>query len=534
MALSEAEELELLELEEQEHLSTQKQMAAPSLLSEEAPEGDFVAEDAGPSGLESLGRGLSQGSTLGFQDELSPMLERGFAKLFGDKDTKALYASKSNEDLRNTYRDQNKAAQEANPGLYTTGQVTGSTPLMLATGGGSGLGAAAATNAAFSGLNTLGESESSNISDLAKEGLTSAAIGGTLGAGFNLAGKGLSKAGKYLAPKAKKAAEEFAVASVGRKNSVLKDLLYKDQVDDLGRELLDSGVVGLKDSSDDILGKVDALKRTRGKQLGRIVEEADELIKAEDAVLSTGALKKDLKDNFIRQLKGEIGRADDANAVEDYLNRNFFDVMKKNKQNEVSLSTLRELRGKIDDQITKFGGPTPDVGRQETLRELRGFLEKRAEGQFGKLDDQVGLPLKDLYTGAKQKFGLAANAKQLADDTRLRSQRNNMFGLTETIIGAGSGAGAAYASQDPTSTIATGLGTMALVKGVRGRGYQVSAVVLDKLSKKLASDPSKLGKYAGPLMNASRKGAQNLAVTNYVLQQTDPEYRQTLDGLSEE
>jgi hypothetical protein len=92
---------------------------------------DAPADNSDISQGESFGRGAGQTATLGFQDEISPLFERGFAKLFGDQATQDLYDSKSNDQLRDTYRDQNDNAQQANPLSYLGGQLVGGARLLL-------------------------------------------------------------------------------------------------------------------------------------------------------------------------------------------------------------------------------------------------------------------------------------------------------------------------------------------------------------------------------------------------------------------
>lgn len=109
--------------------------------------GASVPEKTGAG--ESFARGAAQGATLGFQDELSPYVERLIANVVGNKDVRDLYASKTNEDLRSTYRAQNKLAEKSHPGAYLGGELAGgigaTAPLLPAapTAGGLTLGALA-------------------------------------------------------------------------------------------------------------------------------------------------------------------------------------------------------------------------------------------------------------------------------------------------------------------------------------------------------------------------------------------------------
>lgn len=129
--------------------------------------------ESGPDREEAALRGAAQGATLGTQPMTSPLLERFYAKLFGDDQTKQLYNNLSNDDLKKTYVEQNQAAMQAHPDAYVGGQVLGSLPAALATGG------AASEAAGAAGLGKVGTA--------LLNGAGQAATQGTLGAvqGYN-------------------------------------------------------------------------------------------------------------------------------------------------------------------------------------------------------------------------------------------------------------------------------------------------------------------------------------------------------------
>ena len=187
MALSPQEELELLELEEQEY---------------QASKGKVTPQET-VSALESGARGLVQGASLGFGDEIQGGAEALWEKAFsGDQTALA--------DLYNKHRDSarsaNQAAQDANPASYMGGQAAGAVGLGLATGGTSSIGGLAALGAA--------EGLGSSNADLTQGDYLGAAkdtaIGGALGGALGVAGKQLSNLAPKAVPLAKGALEEIA------------------------------------------------------------------------------------------------------------------------------------------------------------------------------------------------------------------------------------------------------------------------------------------------------------------------------------
>lgn len=100
---------------------------------------------------ESFARGMGQGATFGFQDELSPSVERalgsgeqalgyGLQAIGADKMGRRMIESgQPSADLdykiaRDEYRADNKLAKEAHPGYSAAGNVVGGLPAAIATG----------------------------------------------------------------------------------------------------------------------------------------------------------------------------------------------------------------------------------------------------------------------------------------------------------------------------------------------------------------------------------------------------------------
>lgn len=155
-----------------------------------------VEEEIGQ--LESGLRGTAQGVSFGFADEITGALE-------------SLLSDKTYEQARDESRANYKAAQEANPITYGTGQVVGAVAPALATGGTS-LGALAAQGAAQG----LGSSEA----DLLKGDVLGAARDTAIGAGTGVAVGAAGKALGAAVPKAVRGAqnivEDVATAPMGQ------------------------------------------------------------------------------------------------------------------------------------------------------------------------------------------------------------------------------------------------------------------------------------------------------------------------------
>lgn len=144
------------------------------------PDDDY--SDSGISTLESGVRGLGQGATFGFEDEIRGGILGGYDALTGDESFSDAY-SRNRDEIRTL----NEQAREANPAAYMGGEVLGGIASGVAaaplTGGASFAGGAArmaGTLGAQGAVAGLGYSEAEDLGGMA----TSAAIGGVLGAGL--------------------------------------------------------------------------------------------------------------------------------------------------------------------------------------------------------------------------------------------------------------------------------------------------------------------------------------------------------------
>lgn len=163
------------------------------------PPGFKLDETADTSKLESLGRGLAQGGSFGFADELSAGVQ-------------APFSDKTYTDIRDENRLQDKAAQESNPKTFLSGQVGGGVASALIPFGGQ-LGKAAQIGrlAVEGGIAGLGTSEA----DLTKGEVGGAAIDTLKGAGMGAgAGVALGAAGKVLGKALGKGGTKVAEESV--------------------------------------------------------------------------------------------------------------------------------------------------------------------------------------------------------------------------------------------------------------------------------------------------------------------------------
>ncbi len=146
------------------------------------------------SDLEDIARGIGQGATVGFGDEIAGAVEATGDVLFKDSKLADWYQQYRKHQQESEAA--NKASQDRSPWLYGAGDVAGSVGAGILTGGAGlaagagnvGLKSALMTGAKLGALEGLGRSEH-NIEQplgLGKDVASSAAVGGVVSGGFNL------------------------------------------------------------------------------------------------------------------------------------------------------------------------------------------------------------------------------------------------------------------------------------------------------------------------------------------------------------
>lgn len=172
--------------------------------------------------LESGARGLAQGATLGFADEIAG----GAEALFTDKP----YAQARDESRANF-----KRAEDVNPNTYLAGELGGglATAVVPGLSAARGIKGAMGLGAAVGGISGLGASEADNASDMALD------FG--KGAGVGAVGGGALKAIPAMGRGMKGVIDDVATAPLQRPASgmVAKTMQGVQHVGERGNEILD-------------------------------------------------------------------------------------------------------------------------------------------------------------------------------------------------------------------------------------------------------------------------------------------------------
>lgn len=170
---------------------------------------------------------------------------------------------------------------------------------------------------------------------------------------------------------------------------------------------------------------------------------------------------------------------------------------------------------------------------KRTLQELADWksnrdatvVDRKIAGAFRESLDQQLEQAAETVGGRKGFQNFKADKRSYQQTERLLDALNNRLssemgnkaiGLTDTILLA------------PNLGV-EGAAAVAAKKFLEKRGGSALAVGAHRLSESLRQAPQRFGKYATTLQQAAQRGPQSLAVTNFLLQQSDPAYRQMLE-----
>jgi hypothetical protein len=328
------------------------------------------------------------------------------------------------------------------------GAIGAAAPLLFGTGGAA---KPAMTAAADAGLN---EAEQLAVAQ-AQRGLISRAASA-------MKGSAETAAFKTLGPYAKQAQQVYG----------------KDQVQEMGRQLMDEGIVnGVPKSYETLAKETGAAAEQHGGELGKIITELD---KAGPAVSRSSVADETAK---VLQLDPGIPGNIEKNAEANVFAQKFKDLGGELPGADLTISEAEKLKRAVGKQVNwerPYGADIPEA--EKPLRALYSSLKRGSESAADTAADTVGGTTKTQFKEAKRIYGLLADANRIANGragkeiaNRLISPSDYMSGAAGMIAGAGTG-------HDVASSLgngAIGITLGAINKFGRTYGNQMLAPALD-------------------------------------------------------
>lgn len=500
-----------------------------------APAADFNWDDhpvdrVSKSMLESAGRGLHQGITAGFQDELAG-IGTGLGDFIfetlnpdsGQPHREWLDAYKAGRD---DARKENAEAKEDNPWTYGGAEFAGSLAPAIAMSGipgleGNNFVSAVKQGAAQGGVMSAGASEADNAQDFVSD----VAMGSLVGGGANAAVHGITKLiPADLKERLANFAKEKAVKAFGGERGTIKKLLSQgpdrintDAVHDLGERILDNDALTPFSSTQDKVAKLQELGDTGWKQMKEGLNMAE----------GAGGTKTNFAGEEIPQgtmsryeLQGDIqntlqGFDDDvANKVM----KTFEEKFPVRPGEKYTPQQAQDFKNLIKDRANwNNRNPSPE---ENAFRKVSGIIKDKMEGEIENLQ-----PLfKDSFMEGKSKFQTASQLEEPLTNMVAREQGNKSMGITDWIL--------ATAGLTEEGKLSVPFVYAAKKYGEKF-GNQQMALTSNKIAKVLEANPG-FEKFLTVLNQAAKRGAQPLASTVYILSQQSPEFRDMQNQIDNE
>lgn len=335
-----------------------------------------------------------------------------------------------------------------------------------------------------------GQIDPIQLDDRIRNGKVGALIGGATQLGAE-ATKGLVNKVNDLRNSLKNTAEIKAAKGAG---AMLKDFRAManqsgaegaEKVNEIGRTILDNGLLKAGDTFEDVATKSQSLLQKTGQKIGAIYdfvrnkmhdpEFISNLTDEQAAKLSQSDINTaSFKDEMMGQLKDKFTGKQGGNQVMDRLEKALDDIMDNGKI--LDPKKANEVISDISDHIN-FAKRSQDLPAfQQGLKEIRTALRNKVNDQVKVISEIVGGSQAQELKSANKLFSQIADVASMAKDRVARENGNRMFGLTDTIAGVGgAGAGAmagAVLSEDPKAAIKGGLmGLSAGLINKLGRTY---------------------------------------------------------------
>lgn len=327
-----------------------------------------------------------------------------------------------------------------------------------------GVKGAMAMGAGYNALDELGAGNYDPAS-LGEHTLKGAATGGlTYGAT-----KGISKginALKNSAEATQGFANTQAVRAAGADLKTVRALHGKDMIDPVGQFALEKGIVKAGDSVESVAEKAENFRKSAGKKLDSIYEKANQVID-ENAVNSSREVnpqyagikmigespenispaktrgfnpvqdRKEILSAIEKEMGDSPGKKQALRTVGKYLNQ----LGEDHGDSILSPKSANNVKSLIDKEINYARNPlSQDPASEQGYSVLRKYVNDKVLQNIEDVGKLTGNPdLADQLRVANKEYGYSKQLSDMSNDRVNRHISNRMFGLTDTIAGAGGG-----------------------------------------------------------------------------------------------
>lgn len=414
------------------------------------------------------------------------------------------------EERQNALEEQKQAAEQ-HPKIYTAANIAGSIPTAVAalpavtagnpatmTGigrlvqqgqnlakGGALVGGILGTNKALS--------EAQSAPEAAKDVLTGTLTGTLTAVPAHLAGQAVASSLQNIAE-----TKAFKAAGAMIKDYRKANNVSEEKINDLGRTMLDNGLVQVGDSVKSIAQKAQELKSTTGQQIGDIYKKVAEELTAPESRIPAEQIAhiqqlgfhpeeqaENMKAIISQSFKGRPGSTQAINKAHQVI-----DEIALNGNNVLPQDALK-IKGEIDTMINWSKKAADLPMDQEALKMVRNYIQDKLNNQVDALASVMPSKSSSELLRLNRLYGDVSEVANMARDRFLRESGNRMFGLTDYEFG-GVGALAGLGHGGAVGPIVGGMAAGLANKAARTFGNAAMASTANNLSQGLQSSAAPL------------------------------------------
>lgn len=203
---------------------------------------------------------------------------------------------------------------------------------------------------------------------------------------------------------------------------------------------------------------------------------------------------------------------------------NPYDPRVVTENSTIPIAQANDIKGGYQSKVN-WKTPNPDLLENNANTHVSDAYRQAVEDSANSADPVIGAQLQS----ENKNYGIMKDIGDVAEKRQNTLDQSPHGGLLD-ISSAGAGGGVGAVLGGPVGAVVGAAGGLA-AKSLRPRYASMSAVSSDWLANTIKASPSSLGKWAPSLSAAAARGGNSLGATDYLLQQTDPDYRQHIMGL---
>lgn len=348
---------------------------------------------------------------------------------------------------------------------------------------------AAKTGAAMGAVMNPGDTEGEMGLQLGDRAMN-AAGGALFGVGADLAIAGGSGLVRAAGDKMREAAERRAFKALGPYARDAINANERGKINEIGRELLDSGVIGKGNKSYEQIGAdAGAAKEKAGQVIGGIIDTLDNFANGlgANAGLDRAKMAKAVEEELL--MPSGLPGADAHNAKVSAL----VDEFRGGGSNRIGLKEAQGLKQKLQKLINWKRAPDADIPLPEQVhRSLVNKTKKGLESAAEFVAGQKGDDTLEQYLAAKRRYGAMGTAEKIANRRESKEFANRLISPSDYMaggIGALAGAMSGHDLESRATGAAAGLSLGAANRFGRAYGNQIMARNLERVGVALTKIP---------------------------------------------